>query len=743
MRRIKRSVVIVAFLIIVLTLSFSKLYKGGITGAAVDSGRPTGEPTFTNIVTTVYYSPFESDFGVWSTGAKREDYKKDGELSWCYIYEDERGFYEEVKCQGSGLGNDGKVYYYETIQEDKASSKPHPRYLDHKQGVTSYKERDPKPHRTIAVNPNAGTDCYIPYDSNVYLDFGADNPWTGWYVAEDTGSAFGSECKIDVFAGAGKEKYKEAEGYVSKKKPKVYVQGIEPTTPSVTLTRPLEEVSVDQVGKFGFYVFRPSFSEMINYDLYGYNKLLTDWSKEVVQECPQENDMHQCVIKKLKILNDANQDFTVLLGACDNNQQEEFYYNVEKIMECIASADTDCYCSLSEEDAEGIPFNLKKLQNNKAKISLDQFSYTINNIGLIESELTLSEDEFLYKTKEGKVDVVDKKDKAKACSRKKQFYRFCMRTTKEYVVGNKIQPITTKFALYLEDLPPPPIENLKVDDKQKAEDSVVIQWDKSPDTDVEEYIVYYSEENFLNYPMEKTVEETKDETEEPKQKTIKDNDNIKTKTFKLNQIKELEQAFELPTCYFDYVNKKCTYASTTDSSKKIPEPNAEDGFSFKDQKQIYLFLNGLEDSKQYYFAVTAVDKEGQEIDNVKERQKLKGVGPKVPEDDLEPGPVTLTIQKTSEGKLLLSWTTPEKLIGEGLADDVNEYRLYMSSASPNSVNERDRIEPLATITGTSREVLPTQSGTYYFYAVAYDKAGNPKERPYFFADNVNSFEYSD
>lgn len=155
-------------------------------------------PTFTKIETTFYYTPSREEFDEWSSGAY-EDYDLTTSLGWCVIPESEMGFYEDIMCQGSGVYQ-GRVYHYEDTEATPADSTA--LEGDFTQGITAT-GTDPQEKWTVAVNPVEGTECYIPYGTIMYIDFGQGHEWNGVYKAEDTGPAFQGECKMDIYAGIG------------------------------------------------------------------------------------------------------------------------------------------------------------------------------------------------------------------------------------------------------------------------------------------------------------------------------------------------------------------------------------------------------------------------------------------------------------------------------------------------------------------------------------------------------------
>lgn len=177
------------------------------------------QPTYTNIVSTVYYTPLAEDFESWSTGAS-DNHDVRTRLGWCVIPPSQRGFFEDVKCQGSGV-SENRVFQFNTIQPTRQDSVPIP--PDFTRGRTST-GTDPLPKWTVAVNDQEGTPCHIPYGTLMYIYWNEGNPWNGIYRAEDTGSAFRGQCKIDVYAGVGTRARDEAiRNGLSNARPEIYI----------------------------------------------------------------------------------------------------------------------------------------------------------------------------------------------------------------------------------------------------------------------------------------------------------------------------------------------------------------------------------------------------------------------------------------------------------------------------------------------------------------------------------------
>jgi len=198
-------------------------------------------PTFTTITTTVYHTASLEDFNNnWCSPTKGSCftiadilpfYNNDpakrtclnNNMGFCCIKNKDRGFYEDVKCQGSGVAN-GKTYNTYGIKTTIEESEPLPSEFPSGKTATG---TNPEKKRTVAVNPKANTNCYIPYWTKMYIYFGeGKDEWNGVYMAEDTGSAFGAQCKIDIYTGVGKESANIAARYVdstTSENPKIYL----------------------------------------------------------------------------------------------------------------------------------------------------------------------------------------------------------------------------------------------------------------------------------------------------------------------------------------------------------------------------------------------------------------------------------------------------------------------------------------------------------------------------------------
>jgi len=188
------------------------------------------KPTF-SVVPTVYYTAVYEDTQNWCSPTKGEcftsksqigDFYKDASSKqsclnrgggFCCIDRSDRGFYEDTLCQGSGVYAN-QLYKYNTIATTQSASTSINGYI---RGQTAT-GTDPIRQWTVAVNTNPKSNCYVQYNTLMYVYFGEGNPWNGVYRAEDTGSAFEGQCKMDFYAGVGVAELNDAAKYVDPSK---------------------------------------------------------------------------------------------------------------------------------------------------------------------------------------------------------------------------------------------------------------------------------------------------------------------------------------------------------------------------------------------------------------------------------------------------------------------------------------------------------------------------------------------
>ncbi len=159
---------------------------------------------YCNVRITEYNTPILSDFpDGWTSGVyDYQDFPQGSTGYWCAIPVSQRGFYQDVKCEGSGIvqSGSGNIIYSSAGIATTESTSTSATGIYTASGVIA------KVGTTIAIDPTE-----IKYGSQVKITFiGCQNQQccNAWsnnnYVAQDTGSAFqGGIPNIDIYVGIG------------------------------------------------------------------------------------------------------------------------------------------------------------------------------------------------------------------------------------------------------------------------------------------------------------------------------------------------------------------------------------------------------------------------------------------------------------------------------------------------------------------------------------------------------------
>lgn len=313
----------------------------------------------------------------------------------------------------------------------------------------------------------------------------------------------------------------------------------------------------------------------------------------------------------------------------------------------------------------------------------------------------------------------EKKDKINDA----RLFGFCVLGDKSFPYYNLVEdriekkPVAIKFAMYIEDLPPPPVEGLFVDDNKAAEHSVVMRWKKSAAEDVSKYIIYYSTSKFKDKPMEEIKPDKavlkKEINYDEASLLAFDKIDIDDCELKMVKIRNREEIM----CLFD--------------GNKVLEVNRL--YYIRETGELVYILDSsdIKEGSYYYIAVTAVDKGNNEINNKDIGQKLNVAGGES-EDDLGPGLIDFEVTLEGGKELVFKW--PEvttNIISDYTLADLSSYSLYYKGCEFPKVMPSDNRESMAGTTSIKLSAnLPhcvpgSDTYSYYFFVLAEDKSGNP------------------
>lgn len=182
--------------------------------------------------------------------------------------------------------------------------------------------------------------------------------------------------------------------------------------------------------------------------------------------------------------------------------------------------------------------------------------------------------------------------------------KFCVKSNEQFTVydwteeDTEERDIIIKFAAYIVDLPPEPLTGVKVYDNKKDNGSVIVTWNRDKASDAKTSSIYLSKTNFLRKKIQNRA------IDGVNQVNILDIENA-----------ELIPYIDLTECASVIIEKGCFYAKYNKPLAKGRLYNVRN-----ELEDYYIYIvDGLDDEITYNFAVTAIDANGNEIDNDKNK----------------------------------------------------------------------------------------------------------------------------
>jgi hypothetical protein len=347
---------------------------------------------------------------------------------------------------------------------------------------------------------------------------------------------------------------------------------------------------------YGTYSINPSFKTTIDYDLSEYDKVI-EGAKEIKEACYKDYNFEDCIINKINEFNNKNKEFDWALN-CEPEEQKFFYEFIEKYLQCFDSAEEEGICEFSLQKGPEKKNFIIKLSDINGKTSFELADQDLTETADIEglyiadkidpqtgevnklnqenidillffdkdgkakariqaqddlgNPITFETEDMinLYKDKTNSISFIDQSVYSSFKASKqiykpvKNTFRFCVDSSKEFYVYDKkteLKKIQYKFALKFADhVPPPPIEDIRLRDKLKDENSVLISWEKSPANDVKNYTIFYSENDFKGQEIKDLLSDT----------------NIEKINLLENKKTDLEEIY-LSDCGFNPIGEPC------------------------------------------------------------------------------------------------------------------------------------------------------------------------------------------
>jgi len=406
----------------------------------------------------------------------------------------------------------------------------------------------------------------------------------------------------------------------------------------------------------GTYSFYPSMKSSINYDFSDYEKIKQKIDV-LTTNCADKlgNELVECIKNNLVKINDENFDFYFKYNGkiipeekeedwhnyCEKANESFFYDFVEFVDSCQNSDEIDCYCEMPIYDSNlEFEFDVSKNENKlnfkyndkieereiKKQISIPQKIIFDGDIGR-NDEVKIGDIEYennIYlNNKIDGLSFIKKEDAEKIgrCKSGNRYIKACVISKNNKVIAKnpikkneeaKFQNIITRFAFYLKDLPPPPVKNVYASDNIKATESVLLKWSESEATDVVSYNIYYYENDFKG----------KKTSEISFKKSVKVDNAINVHSLDISNINI--------NCQKVGNEKRCQYSYSTKEGEI--ELKKEMLYYDLDSKS-YIYILPIDNDKEFYFGISAVDRAGQESEEIIETANAKSI------DDLAAGEI--------------------------------------------------------------------------------------------------------
>jgi len=449
-------------------------------------------------------------------------------------------------------------------------------------------------------------------------------------------------------------------------------------------------------GIFGTYEIKPVFNIKIGFDMRLFD-LLQTFSKNAVVKCGVEGeDKKVCLQKQVDAFNlGLSSDYTTkvfLSMNCDDNEKTiDVNKVVEDINDCVTSSDNECNCfilppsSTRIDDIESTDTSTIFTYDDGFGTKTAYLDYSIAKGDSPWQEKRVSTDSInIYKDKNGQLNVGT--TGVQKCNPAKNKFRFCLRTNYTYTIydsttsdANKIltKSVIIPFALLIRDqIAPSPVSNFDSYNLQHARNDIVLRWDKNKEPDVLKYNLYLSNDKSVfdrSIPILKQTIISISVSSDPKHYLTYKSIDLNNPTCKLQSTTDSSNSNTIDYCIFEY-----TAVDTNDKTIQIELKPNQPYYVSQLNKFIYI-LNGsdtslgLSSGKEKFVAITAVDIDGNEIDNQKDGQKIeleKNLISVTPENRLEVGLtkiISATLTDQNKG-VTLSWNGVKNYIDGTVID---------------------------------------------------------------------------
>ncbi|MGV8141129.1 MAG: hypothetical protein ACP5NW_01660, partial [Candidatus Woesearchaeota archaeon] len=472
-----------------------------------------------------------------------------------------------------------------------------------------------------------------------------------------------------------------------------------------------EEMSKGILGK---YTVRPVFNVKINLDM-GLFDMLTDFSNDTVKECGETGiDRATCIKGRVDEFNKNLPQQHITNGvnlslSCDEGTEMTAVNRfVEEINNCMMSKDDICQCRISPSDIN------MKIESSEDSTKISYYSsadrevhYSYFDYGVTKTDSTYWNDknvkaENIIISKDGN-DLLLGVSNNKNCGIIQNRFRLCLNTGYKYSIYDaEDSEIVEKvfkipFAITIrDDIAPAPLVGLKYENLKHSKNSILLRWPKGKEQDIIGYNIYLSDtqasfsgrdiESLKDVMTYKSISATAQDYSEF---ISIDLNNPSCKLEDIGLIGGyLGGLASSKSCTFEYsaIDKTNTPVNIVLEKEKIYYLSSTEEFIYLIDGQSQ--DNRLQSDRNKFIAVTAVDIDGDEIDNVKPDERItlgQNLISVLPKDLLEIGFTEISDMRTTidSRALILSWRNVQRYIDGtsiNLPSSVRiRYKIYVGS----------------------------------------------------------------
>jgi len=503
-----------------------------------------------------------------------------------------------------------------------------------------------------------------------------------------------------------------------------------------------EEINV---GILGTYYVDPRFNVKMPFDVRLFDSLRT-FANTTVRVCGAKNqNKSTCVQDHVDEFNKnlapeyLNMGVKLNMGAsCDITQDMvEVNKFVEEVNNCMLSSDDKCQCQFTPSNV-----NIKSIDSSDGTTEIAY--YSDKDVVNVYFDYSIFKKEGLWKEKSVRLGSIELyKDGtqlftnitgSQTCHPVNNTFRLCLNTNYQYTTYDasasdneklKNKNVKIPFAITVRDnIAPIPITGLEYTALPHSKNSIMLKWNAGSEKDIARYNIYLSNDvnNFNNQPTKNFKSVMKYRSIDSMPKDYLEYKSIDTSSAKCIP-KDSGIGGDTKYCTFEY-------NAVDKDNKTVSIELKKETLYYISSKNKYLYIldgvninNDLSTSIEKFIAVTAIDMDDNEIDNIdtKERVTLgQNMISVLPENKLEGGLTEIIqLELVNQNKAIkVSWNPVTNYIDGTPTSEQVTYKIYLGvgGCSNNNLQKIDTLGeglgPYSNVNEATIDISSKNSQTY-------------------------------